>query len=67
MEAHRTLLHRSTPPFEVLTKAGVEVELAPETRTFGYDEHSLAKEFVTAEDEAVYKNPNHKEVSNYGK
>lgn len=46
-------------PFEALTKAGFEVDLATETGTFGYDEHSLQKEFVTAEDEAVYKNPAH--------
>src|SRR5262249_3889473 len=45
--------------FEVLTKAGFEVDLATETGTFGYDEHSLSKEFATAEDEAVYKNPKH--------
>lgn len=46
-------------PFEVFTTAGFEVDLATETGTFGFDEHSLQKEFVTAEDQAVYENPNH--------
>lgn len=46
-------------PFEVLTKAGFAVDLATETGTCGYDEHSLSKEFMTAEDEAVYQNPGH--------
>lgn len=46
-------------PFNVLTKAGFEVDLTSETGTFGYDEHSLSKDFVTAEDESAYHNPNH--------
>ncbi|HJT31312.1 MAG TPA: DJ-1/PfpI family protein [Pirellulales bacterium] len=46
-------------PFEVLTKAGFEVDLATETGTFGYDEHSVEKAFMTAEDEAVYQNSHH--------
>lgn len=46
-------------PFEVLTGAGFEVDLATETGTFGFDEHSLEKEFLTDEDEAIYKNPEH--------
>jgi len=46
-------------PFEVLTKAGFEVELATETGTFGFDEHSLEKQFLTDEDEVAYKNPAH--------
>ena len=46
-------------PFEILTKAGFAVDLATETGTFGFDEHSLDKQFLTAEDEAVYRNPSH--------
>ncbi len=46
-------------PFEILTRAGFAVDLATETGTFGFDEHSLSKEFLTAEDEAAYKNPAH--------
>lgn len=46
-------------PFEVLTRAGFDVDLATETGTFGYDEHSLSKDFLTPDDEAVYRNPEH--------
>jgi len=46
-------------PFEVLTRAGFEVDLATETGAFGFDEHSLEPEFLTAEDEAAYKDPTH--------
>lgn len=46
-------------PFNVLTEAGFDVDLASETGTFGYDEHSLSKEFVTPEDEAAYHDPQH--------
>ncbi len=46
-------------PFEALTKAGFEVDLATETGAFGFDEHSLEKQFLTDEDEAAYKNPAH--------
>jgi putative intracellular protease/amidase len=46
-------------PFEVFAKAGFEVDLATETGTFGYDEHSLSKEFLSAEDEAAYRDPAH--------
>ncbi|MDQ3775224.1 MAG: hypothetical protein M3461_13165 [Pseudomonadota bacterium] len=31
-------------PFAALTKAGFDVDLATETGTFGFDEHSLMKE-----------------------
>jgi hypothetical protein len=40
-------------PFEALTAAGFEVDLATETGTYGIDEHSLAKEFLTDEDKAA--------------
>lgn len=46
-------------PYEVLTAAGFEVDLATETGTFGYDEHSLEKHFLTAEDEKALNNPDH--------
>ena len=46
-------------PFEVLTEAGFEVELATETGKFGYDDHSLTPDFATAEDQAVYRNHDH--------
>jgi D-lactate dehydratase len=46
-------------PFEALTKAGFEVDLATETGAFGFDEHSLEKQFLTHDDEAAYNNPAH--------
>lgn len=46
-------------PFNALTKSGFEVDLASETGTFGFDEHSLDKQFLTDDDEAALKNPAH--------
>lgn len=46
-------------PYEVLTAAGFEVDLATETGKFGYDEHSLEKHFLSAEDEKALHNPDH--------
>ena len=46
-------------PFEVLTEAGFEVDLASETGTFGLDDLSLTDRFLAGDDKAVYENPNH--------
>jgi D-lactate dehydratase len=46
-------------PFEVLTQAGFEVDLASETGTFGLDDLSLTDRFLAGDDRAVYDNPHH--------
>jgi putative intracellular protease/amidase len=46
-------------PYLTFTKAGFEVDLASETGTFGMDEHSTEKQFLTDEDEKIYKDANH--------
>ncbi|WEW55184.1 plasma membrane heat shock protein [Emydomyces testavorans] len=40
-------------PFNELTAAGFEVDVASETGTFGWDEHSLTQEYLSKEDEKV--------------
>src|SRR5215813_8983869 len=46
-------------PFEVLTEAGFEVDLASETGAFGLDEVSLTEPFLSGSDKAVFNNPKH--------
>ncbi|KAI8986421.1 class I glutamine amidotransferase-like protein [Pilobolus umbonatus] len=46
-------------PFQTLTDAGFEVAVASETGTFGFDEHSIAKPFLSDEDSEVYQNSSH--------
>jgi D-lactate dehydratase len=46
-------------PFEVLTQAGFEVDIASETGTYGLDEISLTPPFLAGSDKAVYDNPKH--------
>src|SRR5215467_1967915 len=46
-------------PFEVLTQAGFEVDLATETGTYGLDDLSLTERFLAGDDKAVFKNPKH--------
>jgi len=46
-------------PFEVLTQAGFEVDLATETGTFGFDDVSLTPPFLAGSDKAVFDNLNH--------
>jgi putative intracellular protease/amidase len=46
-------------PFEVLTAAGFEVDLASETGTFGLDEVSLTDPFLSGSDKAILNNPKH--------
>lgn len=46
-------------PFQALSAAGFDVDLATETGTFGFDDHSLEKQFLTDEDEAAFHDPNH--------
>jgi len=46
-------------PFEVLTQAGFEVDLATETGTFGFDDVSLTPPFLAGSNKAVFDNPKH--------
>src|SRR5262245_66391394 len=46
-------------PFETLTEAGFEVDLASETGTFGFDDVSLTDPFLSGSDRAIFKNPEH--------
>ncbi len=46
-------------PFEVLSAAGFEVDLASETGTFGFDEFSLTPAFLAGSDKAVFENQRH--------
>src|SRR5580698_10565132 len=46
-------------PFEVLTEAGFEVDLASETGTFGMDAISVTPPFLSGSDDAVFNNPKH--------
>ena len=46
-------------PFEVLTQAGFEVDIASETGNYGLDEISLTDPFLAGSDKAVFNNPKH--------
>jgi D-lactate dehydratase len=46
-------------PYEVLTQAGFEVDLATETGTYGLDDLSLTDRFLAGDDKAVFDNPDH--------
>jgi putative intracellular protease/amidase len=46
-------------PYQALTKAGFEVDLASETGTFVIDTYSLDQQFLNAEDTVVLKAPEH--------
>ena len=46
-------------PWEVLTRAGFEVDLATETGTFGLDDLSLTSQFLAGDDKSVFENPRH--------
>src|SRR5271168_84092 len=46
-------------PFEVLTAAGFEVDLASETGTFGLDDISQTTPFLSGSDQAILNNPKH--------
>jgi putative intracellular protease/amidase len=46
-------------PFEVLTEAGFEVDLATETGTYGLDEVSVTDPFLSGSDKAILNNPKH--------
>jgi putative intracellular protease/amidase len=46
-------------PFEALTEAGFEVDLASETGTFGFDDVSLTDPFLSGSDKAIFNNPKH--------
>jgi D-lactate dehydratase len=46
-------------PFEVLTQAGFEVDLATETGTYGLDDLSLTSQFLSGNDKSVFENPKH--------
>ncbi|KAJ2491499.1 plasma membrane heat shock protein [Coemansia sp. RSA 2050] len=44
-------------PYNVLTAAGFQVDLASETGTYGIDPHSIDKMFMTEADTATYNDP----------
>src|SRR5271166_2288506 len=46
-------------PYEVLTAAGFEVDLASETGTWGFDDVSLTPPFLSGSDHAILNNPKH--------
>src|SRR5262249_3139539 len=46
-------------PYEVLTAAGFEVDLASETGTFGFDDISLTSPFLSGSERAILNNPEH--------
>jgi D-lactate dehydratase len=46
-------------PFEVLTEAGFDVDLASETGTYGLDDLSLTEQFLAGDDKAVFDDPEH--------
>jgi D-lactate dehydratase len=46
-------------PFEVLTQAGFDVDLASETGTFGLDDISKTAPFLSGSDQATLDNPQH--------
>jgi putative intracellular protease/amidase len=46
-------------PYQVLTRAGFEVDLASETGSFVIDAYSLDKQFLNDEDAVVLKQPEH--------
>ncbi len=46
-------------PYEVLTAAGFEVDLASETGQYGLDDLSLTEPFLNGADKAAFDNPNH--------
>src|ERR1700761_8440136 len=58
---HKTglFLTEALHPFEVLTSAGFEVDLASETGTFGFDFNPLQLPFLQGSDKSAYNNPNH--------
>jgi len=46
-------------PYEVLTAAGFEVDLASETGTCGFDDISLTPPFLSGSEHAILNNPRH--------
>ena len=46
-------------PYEVLTAAGFEVDLASESGTCGFDDVSLSPPFLSGSDHAILNNPKH--------
>lgn len=60
-DGHKTGLFftEALHPFEVLTAAGFEVDLASETGTFGFDDVSLTPPFLSGSDKAIFDNPKH--------
>jgi D-lactate dehydratase len=46
-------------PYEVLTQAGFEVDLATETGAYGLDDLSLTDKFLAGDDKAVFENADH--------
>lgn len=45
-------------PYEVFIKHGVKVDFVSETGTFGWDEHSLAPDFLNGKDKEIFEDQN---------
>lgn len=60
-EGHKTgvFFVEALHPYEVLTAAGFEVDLASETGTFGFDDISLTPPFLSGSEHAILNNPKH--------
>src|SRR5580693_10782663 len=60
-DGHKTGLFftEALHPFEVLTAAGFEVDLASETGTFGFDDVSLTPPFLSGSDHSILNDPKH--------
>lgn len=43
-------------PYQELRKAGLDVTFVSENGSFGFDDHSLSKDFLTGEDREAYEN-----------
>ena len=46
-------------PYNVFREAGIEVDVASETGTFGYDEHSIVGDALDPESKEAWNDPKH--------
>ena len=55
----RRVLREALHPYEVLTAAGFDVDLASETGTCAFDDISLTPPFLSGSEHAILNNPKH--------